>query len=467
MRHIIILLLVLSIALSGCSNESMGTVTGGVVVELEPNCEPPRICSETEQPKEGVVTVDAEQTKEEAVVEAQKEEARFISDKEYTIEDAHKDLKELLDAGFGLIEEEENPNYYFLGSSKLAAIEIHEDLDTPSEFCKKDCANFWEGQYAFVNKTYISWLFPPLKESDFDNQLKYRNYELYSQNVNLAITEKEIELENGKVLEYNYMPWVTNENGYFQYAWVETLFMYKIYCSPNMTILIRPKWQNLMIGERGSDLETASKNWESDLAPEKEKLLKAANEILARCPVEKEFFDDYNFPHYESSKLMKFHLDTWYDYYYNFTADITPIIATGSRYGEDIYLLKSINTTVVNLRYSEWNPLEVQVSVSADDKGYKEYYTGTYVGLFKINQEKEKNIKGRSISYNDFEFKDKLDIKIQFKLANWGMTNIGREFVITTTRDEKPDLNSTYNYKMFFTMNKCPKNQCYKLTKLE
>ena len=284
----------------------------GCEAKSPPVAEPTgQIVKEIEKPVNKAQEAAKEDIKEikKPVQDLPKEKSLEKSSKFYDLKQLEEDLKEMANVTYNFTINPSHPDY--IRSSFLEYYVIHttknkEDfVDNVNEFCDKYCAANWDGWQYYINMSDYRSLFPLLSRSDFPTEEKYREYLREATYVNYTLIETSYDLEHGKVLEYQLLSWrLDNSLKYFEGARDGTFLIYKIYCSPNMTILIMPRWEVYKMFLPSMTLEDSYKTWNYYIISIREEFLNKSNELLEKCPANREFFGDYKFPDYYKSELL-------------------------------------------------------------------------------------------------------------------------------------------------------------------
>jgi len=140
-----------------------------------------------------------------------------------------------------------------------------------------------------------------------------------------------------------------------------------------MTVLIRPRWDDFSV-RKGGKVTQVIANWELEDDRVSEEILEKANKILEACPVEKQFFDNYDFEPYFESDFRNYYWKFYYANDFNLTRNIK-IDAEKLYKDGDKYVLKNINLSFMNNdHYSLYN-VGLRVTVKADnEKSEYDYY---------------------------------------------------------------------------------------------
>ena len=158
-----------------------------------------------------------------------------------------------------------------------------------------------------------------------------------------------------------------------------SLEIYKIYCSPTKTIYLLPnlyktsnfKHDKYVSGFTGS-IDDASRQYDLLVEGAREDILMQANNILDICPVDSNFFDDFEYTDYLESNTYSSHWEIDCKYLWNYSVDIKPLtVKRGSR-----IILNGVFINVSNNNFA-CNGANYMVKVIPDNDKYGEdYYEG-------------------------------------------------------------------------------------------
>lgn len=386
-------ILVVAMLLSGCGKgdtEVRSDLITGKVVEAS------MVINETAKSK----PIKEEPKKE--VPRKIESKSKTESKEYYDAEQLIADLKEILNVSYyNFTRDETKPSY--IKSSDLNYYVIHttgnNHMDTFGEFCSYYCGRNWDGFKFYLNMSEFNSYIPLLDKSNFSSESKYEDYILNRVLANYTRKENILEVENGKVLEYKFWFLEQDELGNFDSNLMPYLLIYKIYCSPNITVFIRPRWERFSVWSPGKITETIV-NWELEDDRVREDLLNKSTKILEVCPVDKKFFDNAQFEPYFESELRAYYWKTYYNYFFNLTSSMDISVQNKSKIDNKIYLLKGVNISFTNKDvYSLYN-LKLKITAVSDGKKEETYYEGESIIAIL---EPGKSI-SRSISKKEIEF---------------------------------------------------------------
>src|SRR3989338_1533617 len=289
----------------------------------------------------------------------------------YDVEEITEDLKAVLNLSYyNFSRDITDPSY--IESSEMGYYVIHttgnNHLRTFEEFCRYYCGYNWNGFRFFINTTDFDTYGQPLKKSNFTSESEYDSYIRRRILANYTIKEKMYDVENGKVLEYKSWLVARDDVGNFDGNLMPYLLIYKVYCSPNITVLIRPRWEEFSVFKTGTFSEVLV-NWEMEDDRVRETALNKSNKILKLCGVKKEFFENNNFKPYFKSEMLSFYYLTYYSDVFNFTTIFNAAAYKGET--ENELVLDEINVTLVNNDVATLYELKFKITVLAD--GERDY----------------------------------------------------------------------------------------------
>lgn len=295
----------------------------------------------------------------------------------------------------------------YIRSSDLKYYVIHTINDekkyvkTADDFCDEYCAENWDDWKYFINASDLGDLTPILERGNFSTDARYKEYKFERTLINHTFIETTYEVKNGKVLEYQFISWTQDQFNTFEGAWFGTFLIYKIYCSPNATIFLRPKWDEYKdLSFPAATMSSTYRTWVNYIKPIREELLGRANELLGLCPVEKDFFQDYSFPDYFKSEMLSYYWKIDYEYLWNMTSSIR--VGAVPSLEEGKYLLKEVNVSFRNNdEYDINEEINLRIMINPDDKGEQEYHDGGAGGKLISGKSIERSMRKKDIEFTN------------------------------------------------------------------
>ena len=329
--------------------------------------------------------------------------------------------------------------YYNVEPQKLIVIEnVDEKLVDINDFEERYASNDWQGYGHFLGDSYLllNRLHTKYDSETFETESKYREYSQKGYQVEQKIIEKTIELDEGYVKEYQNFNWLFSQYGYHVGSYVDTLLIYKIYCSPDLVVFLRPKWEDMRISWRNAKSETAYGNWESIVRNVRENLLNKSNEILKTCPVEKSYFENINKNDFESVKSSYYYYPIDFERNWDFKIDISevelvPVLDNKNRIIQEKYALKTINVVFENNDDLDLlGEFYVDVKVINKDKIKDDFSLNKVVDAgndgFTPNEKKSLEIKSMKLP----SFYNEIEVEISFHVVEFSNYPIKANFLI-------------------------------------
>lgn len=324
----------------------------------------------------------------------------------YDAEKLTQDLKEIFDVSYyNFTRDNIHPSY--IKSSNLKYYAIHtsnHQINTFDEFCKYYCGPNWEGFKFYINNTVFDLYIPILDKSNFPNENEYKDYTQDRVLVNFTRKEKIFDVKNGKVLEYKFWFLEQDESGNFESNLMPYLLIYKIYCSPNITVFIRPRWERFSVSSPGKITQLII-NWELEDDRVREELLNRSNDILEICGVENQFFGGVSYNPYFESEMRAYYFKTHYKYSFNLTSDIS-ISAKKKTVSGDDYLLKEVNVSFTNDDAYDLEEIKLKIIAIPDGEREQTYFESDEPIATLLQ---DKTLK-RSFNLKEIEFKNNITI---------------------------------------------------------
>lgn len=389
----------------GCENGITGPrlaeeITGEAILDLNNNISPE---STGETPENTIEENTKELRKNEPKDTSIEKEAAYNSDKLIA------DLKEILDAShYGF---ERDPTHRdYIRSSDLKYYVIHTNpgkkINNFNEFCDEYCAENWNGRWYYTNRSDFNSYFQLPDKSNFSTEGEYNDYFKNRILANHTVMEKVYDLEHGKVIEYRFFFVEQDDIGNFKGNLLPYLLIYKIPCTSDMTVFIRPKWQDFTVYGLIGKVPVVIDNWIREDNRVKEELLEKADEILEACPLEKGFFDSYDQENYFKSELLVAYWKIYQTYFMNLSREIT-IGVEKTKHG-DIYTLSEVNLTFTNYDDFSLEDVGLKITILKDGEKNEILYFETDGGYSRINPG---NMVKRSVKKDKIRFNNNITVR--------------------------------------------------------
>ncbi len=294
---------------------------------------------------------------------------------EYTLEQLQSNIESALNQTILIWKKEEGTPLYTGNAQRSYIIyQLKEPIVSASDFYNQFSASRWDGQKYFANQTQIQRLQTDLSEKDFKEGKDYQNYFLYRTTIEQKTVETVHSVASGKVLEYQHLNWMFDKEGYWQGSWVDTLLIYKAYCSKNFVVLLRPTWDKFTLGVSGSAARSAAleANWETEVKSLRKKMLVLADKIMENCPVDKSFFETFPTKPFKESKKFYYYLPVELKNW-NLNADLSVKVAPGKNTDgkmlENQFTVEKLEMVLKNNGLLDLElPLFLEVITIADNK---------------------------------------------------------------------------------------------------
>jgi hypothetical protein len=129
--------------------------------------------------------------------------------------------------------------------------------------------------------------------------------------------------------------------------------------------------------------------------------LKTVQRTAGRCPVEKEFFEDKEFPDYFSSEFLAGWWETYYRDYFNLSRTLG-IGVEVPKYSDKLYL-KEINVSFTNQNDITLYNVGLKVTLKTDNDKYETIYYDNDDIVYKLKpgQSLFRNLRKKEISFRD------------------------------------------------------------------
>lgn len=325
--------------------------------------------------------------------ETNKEQTKEEEPKTKEIEELEDDINEIMKSTYTFKQDKDNQN--FVKSNNLKYYVIHKINDSKDyiknmdDFYKTYYGDNWKDWEYYVNMTQFNWLKPPLTEKDFSRKSEYLDYIKNTAFVNHTITEKTYKLDNGKITEYQFLTWAHDQNDYFLYSYTDSLIMYKIPCSQNLTVFIRPNFQKIQLGVASLKMPELFTNWEYQIEDFRKEILEEADKILQKCQINKDFFESQSPQDYYKSEELSLNWENYYKEYFNMSHSVSAFVEPE----DGKYVLRSVNITFKNNEFKLEFPINLKIKILIDGKDEEDYYdSGLATYEFDFNETINKTI---------------------------------------------------------------------------
>ncbi len=177
---------------------------------------------------------------------------------------------------------------------RISDQERHIDIETrmeriyePEEFLRFYGAPAWDGYTFYINQSRLRFLHEPLQDKDLRD---FRSYKQRRMLVERRERENAYILEHGVVLEYQLLFFQYDQFGNYKGPFEESVVLYKVYCSPEYIVILRPEWVEGMRTIAGAGSVEAMANFDLEMAQLRPRMLNRADELLEYCSPPMSFF---------------------------------------------------------------------------------------------------------------------------------------------------------------------------------
>jgi len=252
----------------------------------------------------------------------------------------------------------------------------------------------WQAWRYYINETTWKWLYKPLEEDELKELLpkyKYIDYinSMNSDWVDYDVEENPVTTSQGNILKFDMGAMIFDQFGYWQGNWENQKLIYKIPCTKDVVVYLRPRW-GIGLGNTGhwnQKKETAVKNWEEDVRLTEPKILNYSNEIMRFCGIKKNMFEEVDFDSYEYHSTLVNNWKVYFRVLFNYSFDVDFSIKEGSY--PKTYLLKDINLTFVSYDKNDFlKNCYLSVEILINDSGKVKDYLDQSIkgGRIKVEE---------------------------------------------------------------------------------
>ena len=277
-----------------------------------------------------------------------------------------------------MISRSNNQRYTFYTDSenpthRISNQERHVDIETrsnriyePMEFMDAYGMVLWDGFTRYINQSRNQLLHIPLQSVDVKD---YRSYTQRRMIIERLVRENAYKVEHGVVLEYQLLFFQYDQFGNYQGPWEESVIVYKVYCSPEYIVILRPEGVE---GERdigGVDSATALSNFDLEMDRLRPRMLSRAEAILEYCSPSQSFFTELESISTENKEVYAYDERIYLERFATINTSFGVELEYRPVAGKKVKLYKvSVGFTNNDLIPLE-GPLYLDIRASADGKG--------------------------------------------------------------------------------------------------
>jgi len=356
----------------------------------------------------------------------------------YDVKQIEKDYNDILNEteNYSILKtNESDPGFIYSELRNRFVIQTLSDekdhIKNVGDFCDKYCAKNWDGLYFYFYRSYYDDYHEPMDRKNFTTDYRYNEYISDRIMLERNFREDSFNVENGVIGEFQYIEFEKSYYGLFDHG-LETLLLYKVYCSPNMTLLIQPELDEFWDWFGNLEVDIILKDWDEYVLSVRDDMLIMGNEFLSRCPVEKEFFKGFSFPKYSKTETLAFHFRDFYENRVNLTTIVQ--VGAESTGKEDEYQLKEVNVSFTNNDdFDIDGSSAIKIIVIIDGKRDVDYYDAKAGELLKPGESRNRSVKKQKIIFHNnltietsfYGILSKIEVrpyKKTFTLADMGLT---------------------------------------------
>ncbi len=222
---------------------------------------------------------------------------------DYTLLEIENNLNQVVSESLAYHTTSEFPGIIF-GNARKSAIIIQEQnsIGDYEEFLNTYAQPNFNLEKIYLNTSIINTLHAPLTQKDTNHFQDYKD----TKNLILRIEkEQSFDLNNGKVLEYQLQYLKTDEFNNYKGLYLPSLIIYKVYCGPHATILLKPDWIETERSATGT-IEDAKNNFQDEVSHLRQDMLSKSDKLLKKCPVTYSFFEEMQDINKESTSTLAY-----------------------------------------------------------------------------------------------------------------------------------------------------------------
>lgn len=313
---------------------------------------------------------------------------------EYTLAQLQNDIESSLEQTTLIWKKEEGTPLYS-GNRQWSYViyELPQPITRADDFYNQFSTSDWEGNKYFLPQGSLDFLQPDVKREQFADEKEYEEYLRHRSIIEQTTRETSLSMPHGNILEYQHLNWAFDRYGSWKGPLVDTLLIYKVYCSPQFVVLLRPSWDKFTLEARGAahKSQAAYDNWETTVRSLRKKMLPLADEILNKCPVQKEFFSRVTYHDFEKKKIFYYYLPlalkNW-NFFTTIETEKRPAKEFGGNLVRDKYTIEKITYTFINKGVVDIeSPILIDIFLISDEKEGDYFITGKKIGeSIKKNQ---------------------------------------------------------------------------------
>jgi hypothetical protein len=209
----------------------------------------------------------------------------------------------------------------------------------------------WQAWRYYINDTVLKTSYRPLSPEELSGVLPGYSYLRYlnqdSKWVDIDVYEEPISVPEGIVLQYRLEMLVHDQYGHVQYNWQPPVVLYKVPCTKNIVVYIRPQF-GLDFGNAvvlNLKKEGFLENWMREIERQKPSMLNYSSQIMQFCGVNKSMFW-FDFDKYENHYELVSNQRVYYRLLFNYSLEANFSLKDAGY--DDYYKFRDVNVTFVN-----------------------------------------------------------------------------------------------------------------------
>lgn len=235
-------------------------------------------------------------------------------------------VQELVDKGEYLVRDNPSP----LAKNWVIHVLEEEKIEDMQDLYRKVSSPGWTVWRYYINETEWGWLHEPLTEAELESLLPnypYKRKYLKESDLIYVNTEEEpVETSKGEILRFSMLSMVVNQFDYWQEDWEKPLLVYKIPCTKDTIVYMKPEW-SLNFGSMqflNQKKDTVVSNWNNKISSIEQEMLGRAENIMEFCGIEDHMYEDADFGDYSDDRELYHNWRLYHrtDYDHDFSASV-------------------------------------------------------------------------------------------------------------------------------------------------
>jgi len=273
----------------------------------------------------------------------------------------------------------------------------------------------WSGDLHFVDTLTLDKLFLPLLKEKFGSDMEFKNYKQNGLTIDQTVIEKTFEVDEGFVQEHQFLNFEFDKEDNHKGSFIDPLVIYKISCTPEYTVYLRPTRAELITPSSVANREEAYQRWESHMVKVRKEMLDKANEVLKVCPSQGEFVESFT-----NTKTLSYYYPAHLEFFWDFetavdTALVEQAVENDGSTIKGKKMLRKVDLTFTNKEpYNLAKKFLVTITTVADDGTKSTFVDGKRV---EVNNELFKSGEVISQSFPSTvkpNFEKYLDVTVKF-----------------------------------------------------